>query len=82
MTGRPRTSTLVISGLFLAVLVLYYLVRPVPASDTSAGAGQSASTTSPKQAVLAKSPAVCLGRPFSRRSIRDLLLCQGEPARQ
>ena len=29
MSGRPRTSTLVISGLFLAVLVLYILVRPV-----------------------------------------------------
>ena len=34
MSGRPRTSTLVISGLFLAVLALYILVRPVtpPAS--------------------------------------------------
>ena len=31
MSGRPRTSTLVISGLFLAVLALYILVRPVPA---------------------------------------------------
>jgi hypothetical protein len=29
MTGRARTSTLVISGLFLAVLALYFLVRPV-----------------------------------------------------
>ena len=29
MSGRPRTSTLVISGLFLAVLALYILVRPV-----------------------------------------------------
>jgi len=47
MSGRPRTSTLVISGLFLAVLALYLLVRPVPAMDTSAGAGQSAATTSP-----------------------------------
>jgi len=37
MSGRPRTSTLVISGLFLAVLALYILVRPVPppASMTS-----------------------------------------------
>ena len=36
MSGRPRTSTLVISGLFLAVLALYFLVRPVtpPASAT------------------------------------------------
>ena len=47
MTGRPRTSTLVISGLFLAVLALYLLVRPVPTADTSAGASQSATTTSP-----------------------------------
>ena len=30
MSGRPRISTLVISGLFLAVLALYFLVRPVP----------------------------------------------------
>ena len=30
MRGRLRTSTLVISGLFLAVLALYFLVRPVP----------------------------------------------------
>ena len=28
MSGRPRTSTLVISGLFLAVLALYILVAP------------------------------------------------------
>lgn len=27
---RPRTSTLIISGLFLAVLALYILVRPIP----------------------------------------------------
>ena len=31
MTGRPRTSTLVLIGLFLGVLALYILVRPVPA---------------------------------------------------
>ena len=31
MSRRPRTSTIVISALFLAVLALYILVRPVPA---------------------------------------------------
>ena len=31
MTGRPRTSTITIIGLFLGVLVLYVLVRPAPA---------------------------------------------------
>ena len=36
MSGRPRTSTLVISGLFLAVLALYILVRPV---STAASGG-------------------------------------------
>ena len=43
MSGRPRTSTLVISGLFLAVLALYILVRPVT-PPTSAGTTQSART--------------------------------------
>jgi hypothetical protein len=33
MTGRPRTSTIVIIGLFLGVLVLYVLVRPAPAGS-------------------------------------------------
>ena len=28
---RPRTSTLVLIGLFLGVLALYVLVRPAPA---------------------------------------------------
>jgi hypothetical protein len=56
MTGRPRTSTLVISGLFLAVLALYILVRPVPTA-APAGSSQyvghpapSASTSSPTRA--------------------------------
>ena len=44
MTGRPRTSTLVISGLFLAVLALYILVRPVP---TAAPAGSTQTVTNP-----------------------------------
>jgi hypothetical protein len=28
MTRRPRTSTLVVIGLFLGVLALYILIRP------------------------------------------------------
>ena len=36
---RPRTSTIVLAGLFLAVLALYILVRPAPAP---AGAAQPA----------------------------------------
>ena len=35
MTGRPRNSTIVLTGLFLAVLALYILVRPVPTSAAS-----------------------------------------------
>jgi cytoskeletal protein RodZ len=32
--GRPRTSTLVLIGLFLGFLTLYVWVRPVPVSNT------------------------------------------------
>jgi cytoskeletal protein RodZ len=32
--GRPRTSTLVLIGLFLGFLTLYVLVRPIPESNT------------------------------------------------
>ena len=46
MSGRPRTSTLVISGLFLAVLALYILVRPVT-PPASAGTTQPAANPSP-----------------------------------
>ena len=42
MTGRPRTSTLVLIGLFLAVFALWVLVRPV-----SAPAGTVQPTVSP-----------------------------------
>ena len=47
MSGRPRTSTLVISGLFLAVLALYILVRPVtpPASAGTTQPGTTSSST-------------------------------------
>jgi hypothetical protein len=36
MSGRPRTSTLVLTGLFLAVLALYFWVRPVPVATSPA----------------------------------------------
>ena len=32
--GRPRTSTLVLIGLFLGFLTLYVWVRPIPVSNT------------------------------------------------
>ena len=52
MSGRPRTSTLVISGLFLAVLALYILVRPVtpPASAGTTQPGATSSSTAPRHA--------------------------------
>ena len=56
MTSRPRTSTLVISGLFLAVLVLYYLVRPVP-TDASTGTSQYATTPASPAAPTTSPPA-------------------------
>ena len=34
ITGRPRTSTLVLIGLFLGFFALYITVRPVTASNT------------------------------------------------
>jgi hypothetical protein len=42
---RPRTSTIVLTGLFLAVLALYILVRPVP--PAAGEAGSAASPASP-----------------------------------
>ena len=35
MTRRPRTSTLVLMGLFLGVLTLYILISPVPTPTAS-----------------------------------------------
>ena len=43
-TGRPRTSTLVLIGLFLGVFTLYIWVRPV---STSAANVQPAVTPGP-----------------------------------
>ena len=39
--GRPRISTLVLSGLFLAVLALYLWVRPLPVDTASPGPATS-----------------------------------------
>jgi len=49
MTGRPRTSTLVLIGLFLAVLALYVLVRPVsaPAGTVQPAVSPASPTPSP-----------------------------------
>ena len=49
MTGRPRTSTIVVSGLFVAVLALYLLVRP--ASAAPAQSASRATTPSPTGSV-------------------------------
>jgi hypothetical protein len=47
VSGRPRTSTLIIAGLFLAILALYILVRPVPvpAAQVQSGVTHSATPT-------------------------------------
>ena len=42
---RPRTSTLVLTGLFLAVLALYLWVRPNPVDTQTAGPGTASTTT-------------------------------------
>ena len=59
MTGRPRTSTLVISGLFLAVLALYFLVRPDPVTRPASadqGATSSSSSAAPTSSATRTSP--------------------------
>src|SRR4029079_15803565 len=62
MSGRPRTSTLVISGLFLAVLALYILVRPVP-PPASADTTQPGTTSSSSSSSTATAPARTSPRP-------------------
>src|SRR6266496_2337491 len=52
VTGRPRHSTLVLSGLFLAVLALYLWVRPVPVSTAPAS---QAPTPTPQPSVTRSS---------------------------
>ena len=53
MTGRPRTSTVVLIGLFLGVFALWVLVSPAPAP---AGTTQPARSYTPGYAP-ARSPA-------------------------
>ena len=64
MSGRPRTSTLVISGLFLAVLALYILVRPVPppASAGTTQPGTTSSSTAPATTSTSPRPTQSLAR--------------------
>ncbi|HET6193391.1 MAG TPA: hypothetical protein VFE59_41040 [Trebonia sp.] len=64
--GRPRTSTLVLIGLFLGFLTLYVWVRPTPKSNTGnvqpATSGHSqtpstpASTPTPSHHILSPTP--------------------------
>jgi len=61
MSGRPRTSTLVISGLFVAVLALYILFRPVSAAQKaeisrSSGQQRPTPTASPSPTQTRPSP--------------------------
>jgi hypothetical protein len=48
---RPRTSTIVLAGLFLAVLALYILVRPVPPRRRSGRAGRKSCLPAQPRAV-------------------------------
>jgi cytoskeletal protein RodZ len=64
--GRPRTSTLVLIGLFLGFLTLYVWVRPTPMSTTgnvqqanpahSQTPSAPATTTTPSHHTLSPSP--------------------------
>ena len=64
--GRPRTSTLVLIGLFLGFLTLYVWVRPVPMSNTgnvqqatpthSQTPSTPASTAAPRHHTLSPTP--------------------------
>jgi len=64
--GRPRTSTLVLIGLFLGFLTLYVWVRPTPMSNTgnvqqanpahSQAPSTPATTTTPSHHTLSPSP--------------------------
>jgi hypothetical protein len=57
MSKRPRTSTIVLTVLFLGVLALYFLVRPtpVPAAQTTGTPAYVPSTT-PSAPTPASSP--------------------------
>ena len=57
--GRPRTSTLVLIGLFLGFLTLYVWVRPTPVSTTGnvqQTPSTPATTTTPNHHTLSPSP--------------------------
>lgn len=60
--GRPRTSTLVLIGLFLGFLTLYVWVRPTPKSTTgnvqqaTPTHSQTPSTPAPSHHTLSPSP--------------------------
>ena len=60
--GRPRTSTLVLIGLFLGFLTLYVWVRPTPMSTTgnvqqaNPAHSQTPSTPTPSHHTLSPSP--------------------------
>ncbi|HEY7263736.1 MAG TPA: hypothetical protein VH589_19905 [Trebonia sp.] len=45
--GRPRTSTVVLIGLFLAVLALWIVVRPATATSTTPTGNVQSTTGSP-----------------------------------
>jgi hypothetical protein len=47
MTRRPRTSTIVLIGVFLGVLALYTLVRPVPSTAIQPAVNPGPSTPAP-----------------------------------
>ena len=55
-TKRPRTSTIALTVLFLAVLVLYYLVRPVPAAQVTGPQPTYSPTQVPSTAPPAPTP--------------------------
>ena len=55
MSKRPRTSTIVLAVVFLGVLALYILVRPVPVTAADQPTGTQTSVPSPTSS--ASSPA-------------------------
>ena len=65
MTRRPRTSTLVLIGLFLGVLALYICVRPVDESTAQPTGNTAPAATNP---VPAYTPSPTPTRPTPSRS--------------
>lgn len=57
--GRPRTSTLVLIGLFVGFLALYILVRPASSTSTNTGnvqQGNPAPTQTPSTPAYTQTP--------------------------